>query len=405
LSLVIASLSTPAQVIDNRCEVLRNEDASHFEHWLNSKKNIHARREADMVYRIPVVVHLLHTGEPIGEGYNFSQERVEAQIKTLNEDYRRKQNTPGFNTNPVGGDAHIEFVLAEIDPDGNPTDGIVRINMKSVQLPPSTGDLIQTCSEFSYWNPDQYLNVWSLDFGFHPPILLGKARFPVTDLPGVLQDQGADGVVINASNFGYGDTNNEPNYDMGRTLTHEIGHFMGLLHIWGATCATYSDYCDDTPPTDAATNGCPSVRPVACDGRPVMIENYMDYSYDRCMNTFTLDQIARMHTVLENSARRKSLLTSAALKVITEVPDEIAHAIKVYPNPASDKLYIAVDKKLLGQDVRVSAHTLLGKMVFKETYTATESALEIQIAGGQEKVIVLTIEAAQTSSRQLIVVK
>ena len=403
--LLIVSILTNAQVGYNRCEVMRTEDARYFEHWLNSKKNIlAAKREANEVYKIPVVVHLLHTGEPIGEGYNFSKERVNAQIRTLNEDYRRKENTPGFNTNPNSGDARIEFVLAQIDPDGNPTDGIVRVDMKSIHLPPSTGDIIQTCSEYSYWNPDQYLNVWSMDFGFHPAIFLGRARFPITDLPGIPQDDGADGVLINASNFGEGDTNIELNYNLGRTLTHEIGHFLGLLHTWGESCTTYTDYCEDTPPVATATNGCPSVSLVACDGRPVMIENYMDYSYDRCMNTFTLDQIARMHTVLESSPRRKSLLTSPALNVVTEVSNEIAQAIKVYPNPASDKVYISVYKKLLGQDVTIVAHTLLGKMLFKETFIVTENAIEMQMAGMHEKVIVITIDAAQTSSRQLIVI-
>jgi len=403
--LLIVSLSTNAQVGYNRCEVMRSEDARYFEHWLTSKKNIlAAQREGNEVYKIPVVVHLLHTGEPIGEGYNFSKERVIAQIRTLTEDYGRKENTPGFNTNPNSGDARIEFILAEIDPDGNPTDGIVRVDMKSVHLPPSTGDIIQTCSKYSYWNPDQYLNVWSMDLGFHPAILLGRGRFPVTDLPGIPQDEGADGVLINASNFGDGETNSEPNYNLGRTLTHEIGHFLGLLHTWGESCATYTDYCEDTPPTETATNGCPSVSPVSCDGRPVMIENYMDYSYDRCMNTFTLDQIARMHTVLENSPRRKSLLTSPALNVVTEVSNEIAQAINVYPNPASDKVYISMNKKLLGQDMTIAAHTLLGKMLLKETFTVTENVIEMQVTGMHEKVIILTIKAALTSSRQLIVI-
>src|SRR5437868_7735301 len=98
--LAIVSLLTDAQVNHDHCEVIRTEDASYFEHWLNSKKNILAARREANVYKIPIVVHLLHTGEPIGQGYNFSEERVKTQIRTLNEDYRRKENTPGFNANP-----------------------------------------------------------------------------------------------------------------------------------------------------------------------------------------------------------------------------------------------------------------------------------------------------------------
>jgi len=404
--LVIVALSVEAQPTGNRCEVLRNEDVARFEQWLHAKKKITTERVQDVVFKVPVVVHILHQGEDIGEGYNFSVDRIKNQIRTLNEDYQRKENTPGFNTNPVGGDSRIEFILAQTDPQGNPTDGIVRVNIKSVKIPPSTGDIIQTCSEYSFWNPDQYLNVWSMDLGFHPAVVLGKARFPVTDLQGIPQDElDADGVLINASNFGDGATNNEPNYNLGRTLTHEIGHFFGLLHTFGDSCDQYSDFCDDTPPLEKATNGCPDVRPLACDGSPAMIENYMDYSYDRCMNIFTNDQIARMHTVIENSPRRKSLLTSPALiDKVTGVPKELVQGIKVYPNPATDKLYIAVDSKLQGQDVGVTAHNLLGKMLFKETFTATENAIEMPMLNVQEKVIILTIQSGKLSSRQLIVI-
>lgn len=405
LAYLMCLLSAHGQSHDSRCEVKRVENIDQFEQWIHSKRANQGGRFADIVYRVPVVVHVLHLGEPIGEGYNFSVERIKSQIRTLNEDYRRKENTPGFKTNSDGDDARIEFILAQIDPSGNPTDGIVRVDMKSTHIPPSTGDIIDTCSEYSYWNPDEYLNIWCMATGLPPGLLLGQARFPVSDLPGLNEDlPPVDGVFINATNFGDGETNRDPNYNLGRTLTHEIGHFLGLFHIYGP-CGQYTDYCEDTPPVNSATSGCPSPRPLTCDGRPAMIENYMDLSYDDCMNLFTKDQVIRMRTVLENSPRRKSLLTSHALiDVVDGVADNSAHAIKVYPNPTTDKLYIAFSNDLQGLEVRLAAYTLLGKMIFKSTVTPFRSTIELPVPDSNEKIFILTIETSQSTSRQLIAV-
>ncbi|GHN02175.1 hypothetical protein WSM22_36640 [Cytophagales bacterium WSM2-2] len=351
-------------------------------------------------YVVPVVVHILHQGDALGDGYNFPAERIINQIRTLNEDYRRKTGTPGFNTNPDGGDTRIQFVLAQIDPNGNLTDGIDRVDMTTIKIGPSDGDIITTCSKFSYWDPEQYLNIWSFPTGLPPGLLLGSARFPLSDLEGLPKDMPAgDGVFISALNFGTGDTNFDPEYNMGRTLTHEIGHFFGLLHTFG-TCGQYTDYCEDTPPAGSATSGCPATKPLSCDGRPVMTENYMDYSLDRCMNIFTNEQISRMRTVLENSPHRKSLLTSRALGAL-EVPDKNL-VVSVYPNPATDKIYISTDEKIREQNVHVSAHSLLGKLVFEGNYTATTNAIELRVADVREKVIILTIESQQSFTRKLI---
>jgi Pregnancy-associated plasma protein-A/Secretion system C-terminal sorting domain len=389
----------------DRCEIRRIEDIDQFEHWLHSKQTTSVKKQITL-YQIPVVVHILHLGEPVGEGFNYSIERIESQIRTLNEDFRRREGTLGFNTHPDGGDALIEFMLAQIDPEGNPTNGIVRVDRNLVHPPPGQNDFISLSSRYSYWNPEQYLNIWCWDIGFHG-IYAGKGRFPISDLNGLpTEDEDVadgDGIFINAINFGQGE-NTIPNLDRGRTLTHEMGHFLGLLHTYGSSgnCDEYSDYCEDTPPIGLSTNGCPSVKPIACDGRPVMIENYMDNSYDRCMNIFTKHQIARMHTVLENSPRRKSLLTSPA--IITGTLYDIAHAINIYPNPVTDKLYISVDEEMKGFDIQITAHTLLGKVLFKKEITCIENTIEIPISDVREKIIILTIETPKLYSKQLIMI-
>ena len=286
----------------DKCEIRRPGNVIQFERWLYSKQ-VAAISKSKKVYKIPVVIHIIHTGEAVGEGFNHSTERIKSQIRTLNEDFRRKKNTPGFNTHQDGEDSRIEFALAQIGPDGSPTDGIVRVDRSLVDPPTGVSDFLTLCARYSYWNPEEYLNIWCMDVGYHG-IYTGKSSFPVADLKGLPMEEEnvySDGIFINAINFGQGKTNTIENLDMGRTLTHEMGHFLGLLHTFGPTgdCA-YSDYCDDTPPVSSATYGCPVEKPLACDGRQAMIENYMDYSHDKCMSVFTKDQVARMHIVLGN---------------------------------------------------------------------------------------------------------
>lgn len=141
-----------------RCEVIRTETGASFEQWLSSVRQNRAVSES-IVYRIPVVVHILHTGEPVGEGFNFSDERIIAQIRILNEDFRRKEGTPGFNAHPDGADTRIEFFLAQTDPQGNPTSGIVRINRSEVPPPSGPSDLITLSSAYSYWKTSFYIRI------------------------------------------------------------------------------------------------------------------------------------------------------------------------------------------------------------------------------------------------------
>ena len=271
----------------------------------------------EKLYQIPIVVHVLHFGEPLGEGNNLSKEKILRQIEIVNEDFRRKAGTRGFNNHPEGADSRIKFVLAKTDPQGNPTNGIVRINTKTTPNPLPSNHSFDFYAGFSYWDPALYLNVWSIPLGDLVDAFLGEATGPNTDLPGghlftpgePLQ---SEGILINSAHFGESDLNSEHN--LGRTLTHEIGHYLGLLHTWGEGDCIHNDFCKDTPPVSSPVTGCPHTPPIACDGSPVMIENYMNYTYDRCMNMFTKDQIARMHYVLENSPYRSSLLNSPGLK-------------------------------------------------------------------------------------------
>tara|TARA_R110000796_G_scaffold252571_1_gene388008 strand:+ start:54655 stop:55455 length:801 start_codon:yes stop_codon:yes gene_type:complete len=264
------------------------------------------------------VVHVIHQGEKIGEGYNLSEERIIDQIKTLNEDFRRKVGTRGFNNHPNGADTRIEFVLAKSTPNGTPTNGIVRIDSSTINNPIPINQRYDHFAYYSYWDYKHYLNIWidPLPETFID-VILGFATGPNSDLPGnhlfaLGEPIQAEGIIINS--FHFGKSAIQSNYNLGRTLTHEVGHYLGLLHLWGSyDCAT-NDYCEDTPPVSNHNSGCPTNIPLACNGEPAFIANYMDYTADDCMNMFTKDQVKRMHYVLENTSARKSLIHSPGLK-------------------------------------------------------------------------------------------
>ncbi len=272
----------------------------------------HSRSRTNATYIIPVVVHVLHNGEPLGSGSNIPVSQVTSQIRVLNEDYQRMNadasNTPAEFV-PVAAGIDLEFVLAKQDPEGLPTNGITRT------LAGKNGYSITDREELtalSYWPAEDYLNIWVTNLTDEH---LGFAQFPQTDLQGPAPPytRETDGVVIHYRAFGAsvdGAFNLLTKYNKGRTTTHEVGHFFSLIHIFGDGngCGT-TDYVNDTPVQSEQTLSCPSAPVTQC-GHHIMFQNYLDYTDDACMNMFTANQLDRVETVLANSPRRASLLTS-----------------------------------------------------------------------------------------------
>ena len=263
---------------------------------------------------LPVVVHVIHNGEPEGEGPNLSTERIERQIEILNEDFRRKEGTRGFNDHTDGGDSEIEFVLAQRDPSGASTNGIVRVDSSQFDVP-LLGYGVNHFAQYSYWNPQQYINIWTTPLPESTTCLvLGVSTGPDTDLPGshlmtIPGPEDAEGILVNWIHFGESDIDCHARY--GRTLTHEIGHYLGLLHPWADHDCEPNDYCEDTPAVDDYVYG--RIAFIGCQGDTIMIGNYMNWSDDEIMNIFTNDQISRMHYALAHDADRHSLLTSPGI--------------------------------------------------------------------------------------------
>lgn len=280
-------------------------------------RNARSRTTATVI-NIPVIVHVVYNNEAAGQGSNISAAQIQSQLDVLNEDYRRKPGTRGFNSNALGADTEIEFCLAAIGRNGQTLTekGIDRYNGRKASW--TREDIEGVLKPATSWDPDKYFNIWVVpDFSgtVSGGTLLGYAQFPVqSNLPGLPEGGPAstDGVVIRCQAFGSTDKGSFPilnaAYGKGRTLTHEVGHWLGLRHIWGdGPCA--DDFCSDTPTADGPSSGCPTGRN-SCNGTN-QIENYMDYTNDVCMNLFTKCQTNRMRAVLEVSPRRKGLVTSS----------------------------------------------------------------------------------------------
>jgi PKD repeat protein len=315
----------------SRARFPQRRSLTEFEYFLQDKieelrqKQASGRSQAGII-SIPIIVHVVHNGEAIGTGTNLSQEQVQAQIEVLNEDFRRKPGTRGYNDNPVGADIEIEFCLSSVDENGNvmAEPGIDRYDGNQTDW---TRDQIENkLKPNTFWDPNKFYNIWTVKFAVEESTLLGYAQFPdQSGLPG-LQEQGGpastDGVVIRYQSFGSADKGNFPvmqaPYNKGRTLSHETGHWLGLRHIWGdGNCA--EDFVADTPPASGPSSGCPVGR-ISC-GVVNMVQNYMDYSEDACMNIFTVGQKNRMLAVMEVSPRRKTLLqNNLCSPTVADVP-------------------------------------------------------------------------------------
>ncbi len=357
-----------------------------FEAWVTPLVNRYAAmrstsKTGTTVITIPVVVHVIYNGQAIGVAPNITDNQVISQITVLNQDYSKLIGTPGYNTNPVGANTQIQFILAQQDPNGNPTNGIDRVSL--CQTSWSDLEMDSTVKPNTIWDPTQYMNMWSVNFSDNT--LLGYAQFPDgSTLAGIPTTNGAansDGVVSNYDVFGTNAANDgtfllNATYNKGRTMTHEVGHFLGLRHIWGdVTSGCGDDYCPDTPKSKAANYGCPSPIPLSCDTPPVneMIDNYMDYTDDACMDIFTQNQASRMAVVMTNSPRRSTLKTSTKATPVT-----------LYANDAEIKLEANCDMGVCGA---IPNQTIQKVIIYNRgTTTLTAATLNYTINGGVNNV-------------------
>lgn len=277
------------------------------------------------VYQLPVVVHVIHMGEAVGRGTNIPESQILNQLETLNTDFRALNEAqiqalpPEFQE--LAADTEIEFVLARQTPEGLPTSGITRTQAPEGKTSYSLSDDIDL-KRLIHWPPENYINLYSVDLAGD---FIGYAQFPESDrLQGLdlgKVSEETDGVVIDYQYFGTG--GNAAPASLGRTLTHEMGHYLGLRHTWGDGGCSEDDYVEDTPFSSESYVGqsnCNS-SPSSC-GSPDMFQNYMYYTNDECMSLFTIGQSDRMAVVLEYSPRREKLNDSFAKEEPTIVEND-----------------------------------------------------------------------------------
>lgn len=265
------------------------------------------------IITVPVVVHVMH----YDCNGNISKAQIEDGIRVLNEDFRRVNSDTSSTRalfKPHTGDAEIEFKLAQLDPSGNCTEGIVRYNT------PLTYEARNNVKSLSYWPSNRYLNVWLVETientSGSSGTILGFAQFPG------FGSASTYGLVVRNDQWGSIGTSNSD----GRTATHEVGHCFGLLHTFqsgcGNSCTNSGDRICDTPPTTEATYGCNTNQNTCANdangsGSPYnsnvvdQIENYM--SYDRCQNMFSNGQIAVMRDAFTQYSRLSNLVSSSNL--------------------------------------------------------------------------------------------
>ena len=281
---------------DPGLEQRMNEIESFTQRRVKEMANSQAKVEGSII-TLPVVVHVIYRNSQ----ENISAAQIQSQIDVLNEDFRRA-NSDADNTWSQAADTQIEFKLATIDPNGNATTGITR--KSSTKTSWGTNDAMKKSSQggVNPWNTSEYLNMWVCNIGGG---ILGYAQFPGGSAS-------TDGVVMSPQYFGSSDKGSgfylSAPFDKGRTATHEVGHFLNLRHIWGDGGCGVDDFVSDTPESDASNGGCATGH-VSC-GSVDMVQNYMDYSDDSCMNLFTLGQKNRMRSVLNAGGSRRSLALS-----------------------------------------------------------------------------------------------
>jgi hypothetical protein len=384
ISVVVVAQTGKIALISNTLEAQSNSKVVHergcgtlppgaeWDAWFNKQveefktSKLNAKNQL-INYTIPVIVHIIHSGQAIGTGFNISQAQVIDQINILNADYAgiglNSGNVPAAFA-ALKANCQINFCLAASNPTGGilAEPGIERINSVTEGWTGTnyTQPYIDgTIKPATIWDPTQYLNVWVLDLGNS---LLGYATFPLgtglSGLPGPFGTATTDGVVMLNTAFGsIGSAASNAPYNKGRTATHEIGHWFGLRHTWGdgGQCGA-SDFCNDTPPQKGGTSspaganyGCPNFPLYAntCTLSGVsntngdMFMNFMDYTNDACMYMFTHDQRTRIQTALTSGTFRSQLTVSA--NTLCAVPASAPTASFTVPSLVCDTFAVDIN--------------------------------------------------------------
>ncbi|MEP6648043.1 MAG: M43 family zinc metalloprotease [Saprospiraceae bacterium] len=316
-----------------------------------------------------VVVHIV-----VRESSTFiSNTQIIQQIDVLNEDFAGKgENIANLENEFTSliADTGIRFCLAKTDPDGKPTDGITYKFTDKHDIALQTGVGGRSVIHFDLlggktgWDPARYINIWVGEYGSY----LGSAYFP-----GMAPYPEEIGVVIDPRSFGsLGDAAEHTFYDRGHTLTHEMGHFFGLKHIWGDdehNCND-SDEVDDTPNQDGPYFDCPDGIQMSC-GVSNMYQNFMDLTDDRCLAAFTSGQSDRMHASI--NAFYPNLAASPCHEEI--VPFQKWYDELIWAFDRNSSLYVIYHPEGFSGALKIEVYSNDGRLMIKDTWDDSQTYL------------------------------
>jgi len=313
----------------------RNEIEAHTNAFFQNYTPNSAQRA---VITIPVVFHIVFRNTI----QNISDAQILSQIEVLNEDFRLLNADFGPVTpavfEPLAADFEIEFCLASLDPLGNPTTGINRVSTNDNGFDDDDQVKFTAQGGANAWPRNKYLNIWVCDMDAAG--ILGYAQFP-GDVAAT------DGVVLHYETVGRPPANNfNTVYNLGRTATHEVGHWINLFHIWGnenAGCGSTgngSDQVADTPVQDDANYGCKVHPSPSCSNGGDMFMNYMDYGDDVCLSMFTAGQKVRSLALFSAGGDRVSLLTSNGCSGNVAPPTPTCLDTLNFPMPGTESVLL-----------------------------------------------------------------
>lgn len=349
---------------------MNSHDLQHeIKDYKNALRSQVSHRSGGSVVELPVVFHIIHRGESIGESSNLLESKVMEQFDILNTDFAY-QNTDKSKIpaqfSADAADTEIQFCLAQVDENGQSTTGIIRHELGVIF---NVNDIENLVKPQTQWDPEKYINIWIVRMP--DPSILGYAYLPTPSNVGSQRD----GIVISHTKIGIQSASTR-----GRTLVHEMGHYLGLLHMWGfeENDCDEDDQISDTPDAFAPNYGCPFHPQLSC-GSSDMFMNYMDYVDDNCMFMFTQGQKNIMHGIIENQRASLQNNKDAICGIAVSTQEEVAleRSLDFYPNPCSD--YINLDIDTDNEIVSYEIYALNGALVQQvdRMYSHANDVLEI----------------------------
>lgn len=474
LALFLVSVPAQAQLLNKFCghNTILKEAKEHepmyfqsyfnlFEEYKSQKASLRGTDSDDTTYTIQVVVHVVYQNDNVYE--NMPDSIIISQIEALNRDFNLL-NPDSSKTRdifkPIIGNPKIKFQLATTRPNGTPTNGIIRKKATPDLLGRGFGALplfqrnVKRNAEggVNAWNTSKYLNIWVCDLN-NPPIVPGGFLGGYATPPGGLDNWPAlltatiggpndQGVVIDYRFFGVNNLVSQDSawlgvYNYGRTTTHEVGHYLGLRHIWGdaqvlsilglSPCSEEADDgIDDTPyASDSYTasinscieNGgsfslsnciCSTGETNSCDegsgDMPDLFENYMDYSSDYCYTMFTQGQSDFMRWVLTN--KRPDIIVARTIETPTGITviRSNENRIDIFPNPSSGKLF--VDQQLFNKGtIGIEVIDMLGKTVYTTSVNAAERQFTLDLPKLASAMYFVNFKNEEISTTERILIK